>query len=154
MKHWLLYLWNFYPPFLGSGIRITYVAPDFSSVKVSMRLRPWTANYIGTQFGGSLYMMCDPFHMVMLIKLLGTKYLVRDKGAEIKFLKKGENGAHVHFEIDPRTIAEIWNCEDTVQEKTFFAFVRNDEGELIAEVKKFLHIRRLSAEERAPGPAL
>ncbi len=142
MKHWLLYLWNFYPPFLGSGIWITHVEPDFSAIDVSLRLRPWNKNYIGTMFGGSIYMMCDPFHMVMLIKLLGTKYLVRDKGAEIRFLRKGENGAHVHFEIDSHTIAEIWNSEDAVQERQFLAVVRNDEGEMIAEVRKFMHIRR------------
>lgn len=144
MKHWLLYLWNFYPPFFGSGIRITHVEPDFSVIRVSLRLRWWNANIIGTLFGGSIYMMCDPFHMVMLIKLLGTKYLVRDKGAEVRFLKKGENGAYVQFEIDPRTIAEIWDCEDGVQERQFLALVRNDEGEVIAEVRKFMHIRRLA----------
>ncbi len=145
-SHWLLYFWNFYPPFFGSGIRITHVEPDFSSIEVSLRLRWWNKNYIGTLFGGSLYMMCDPFHMVMLIKLLGTKYLVRDKGAEVRFLAKGENGAHVRFEIDSRTIAEIWDCEDGVQERQFLALVRNDEGEVIAEVRKYLHIRRIASE--------
>jgi hypothetical protein len=115
-------------------------------IRVSMRLRFWNANYIGTLFGGSIYMMCDPFHMVMLIKLLGTKYLVRDKGAEVRFLKKGENAAHVQFDIDSRTVAEIWDCEDGIQERQFLALVRNDEGEVIAEVRKFLHIRRLANE--------
>lgn len=137
-----MYLWNFYPPFLGSGIRITHIEPDFSAVEVRMRLRWWNKNYIGTMFGGSIYMMCDPFHMVILIKLLGTRYLVRDKGAEIKFLRKGEGGAHVRFEIDPKEIARIWACEDEVQEKEFLAFVHNDEGETIAEVRKRLYIRR------------
>jgi hypothetical protein len=138
----MMYLWNFYPPFLGSGIRITHIEPDFSAIEVRLRLRWWNQNYIGTLFGGSLYMMCDPFHMVMLIKLLGTKYLVRDKGADVKFLRRGENGAHVRFEIDPKTIAEIWNCEEEVQERTFLAVIRNDEGETIAEVRKHLHIRK------------
>lgn len=137
-----MYLWNFYPPFLGSGIRITHIEPDFSAVEVRMRLRWWNRNYIGTMFGGSIYMMCDPFHMVILIKLLGTKYLVRDKGAEIRFLKKGENGAHVRFEISSKEIAQIWHSDEEVQEKEFLAFVRNDEGEVIAEVRKRLHIRR------------
>jgi acyl-coenzyme A thioesterase PaaI-like protein len=142
MQHWLMYLWNFYPPFFGSGIRITYVAPDFSAVEVKLRLRWWNRNYIGTLFGGSLYMMCDPFHMVILIKLLGSKYIVRDKGAEIRFLKKGENSAHVRFEVGSKEIAEIWHSDDEVQERKFLAHVRNDEGEVIAEVRKTLHIRR------------
>lgn len=142
--HWLLYLWNLYPPFLGSGIRIVHIEPDFSRVDVRLRLHWWNRNYIGTLFGGSLYMMCDPFHMVMLIKLLGTRYLVRDKGAEIRFLKKGENEAHVRFEISSKEVAAIWNSDEEVQEKEFLALVRNEEGEVIAEVRKRLHIRRTS----------
>lgn len=144
MAHWFLYLWNLYPPFLGSGIRITHIEPDFSAAEVKLRLRWWNKNYVGTLFGGSLYMMCDAFHMVMLMKLLGPDYIVRDKGAEIRFLKKGENCAHVRFEVSPREIAEIWGSEEEVQEKQFLALVRNDDGEVIAEVKKLLHIRRRS----------
>jgi len=57
---------------------------------VSLRLRWWNRNYIGTIFGGSIYSMCDPFHMVILLELLGPNYLVRDKGAEIRFLKRAQ----------------------------------------------------------------
>ncbi len=145
MKHRLLYLWNLYPPFLGAGIRITKIAPDLSSVEVKLKLRWWNRNYIGTMFGGSIYSMCDPFHMVILIEQLGPDYIVRDKGAEIRFLKKGTNTATALFAVDPQTIALIWNHPEDVQERHFLALVKDNSGDVIAEVRKTLHIRRKSA---------
>ena len=144
-RHWLLYLWNLYPPFLGAGIRIHEIAPDLSSISVSLRLRWWNRNYIGTIFGGSIYSMCDPFHMVILLELLGPNYLVRDKGAEIRFLKKGTGLLKAQFGVSSKVIAEIWNSPEDVQERRFLAQVKNDEGEVVAEVTKVLHIRRKSA---------
>ena len=109
MRHWLLYLWNLYPPFWGAGIRITKIAPDLSAVDTKLTLHWWNRNYIGTMFGGSIYSMCDPFHMVILIEQLGPGYIVRDKGSEVQFLKKGEGTVRAHFSVSPKVIAEIWN---------------------------------------------
>ncbi len=60
-------LMNVWPPFVGAGIRVRHIAPDFRSVTVDMRLRWSNRNYVGTHFGGSLYAMADPFLMVMLL---------------------------------------------------------------------------------------
>ena len=144
--HWYLYLWNLYPPFLGAGIRIRRIAPDFSSVETTLRLRWWNRNVFGTLFGGSLYAMCDPVHVVMLIQLLGPRYVVRDRGAEIRFLKKGTNAARAFFQISPRAVAEIWNDASEVQERQFQVNILNNEGEIIAQVVKTIHIRRKGTE--------
>ena len=96
-------------------------------------------------FGGSIYGMCDPIHMVMLIELLGPSYIVRDRGAEVRFLKKGTGAVWARFQIGTKTVAEIWNDPSEVQERKFVVQVMNEEGEIIAEVDKFLHIRRLPA---------
>ena len=32
-------------------------------------------NYVGTQFGGSLYSMVDPFYRLMLMENLGRDYI-------------------------------------------------------------------------------
>ena len=124
--HWKIYLWNFYPPFLGAGIRIEKVSPDFTFAELSLRLRWWNRNYIGSLFGGSIYSMCDPMHMVLLIQLLGPDYVVRDKGAEIRFLKKGTGKVRAVFEISPQKVAEIWNDPAEVQERKFLARVQNE----------------------------
>jgi hypothetical protein len=143
--HWKLYGWNFWPPFFFAGIRIRRVAPDFTSAETTLRLRWWNRNYIGTMFGGSLYAMCDPIHMVMLMFLLGPDYVVRDKGAEVRFLKKGRGKATARFEISPKTVAEIWNDPRETQDREFLARVTDESGDVIAEVVKRLYIRRKSA---------
>src|SRR5262245_27852711 len=78
-----------YPPFLGAGIRVVRIADDFLTIEVKMRLRFWNKTGVGTHFGGSLYSMCDPFFMLMLIKTLGPNYLVWDKAASIRFKRPG-----------------------------------------------------------------
>jgi hypothetical protein len=37
-----------WPPFAAAGIRIVEVADDWSRIVVELRLRPWTANFVGT----------------------------------------------------------------------------------------------------------
>src|SRR6267154_5665180 len=62
LRRWI----NFWPPFLGAGIRVTHIAPDMKAVDVEMKLRFWNANYVGTHFGGSLFAITDAFYMLML----------------------------------------------------------------------------------------
>jgi hypothetical protein len=50
---------NFWPPFLGAGIRVKHISPDMKFIEVEMKLRWWNANYVGTHFGGSLFAMTD-----------------------------------------------------------------------------------------------
>jgi hypothetical protein len=59
LRRWI----NFWPPFLGMGIRIQHIAADMKAVDVEMKLRFWNANYVGTHFGGSLFAMTDPFYV-------------------------------------------------------------------------------------------
>ena len=42
---------NFYPPYLGAGVRIQHIAGDFREVRVKMGLGWYNRNYVGTQFG-------------------------------------------------------------------------------------------------------
>jgi len=66
---------NLYPPYLGTGIHVAEIAPDLRSLRVVMHLRFYNRNYVGTHFGGSLYAMCDPFFMLMVINNLGPRQL-------------------------------------------------------------------------------
>lgn len=135
-------LWNLYPPFLGAGIKITSVDKDFKFLTATLTQRWWNKNYIGTVFGGSIYSLCDPFHMVLLMHQLGDQYIVRDKGGEIKFLKKGSGVLEARFEIAPSMLEEIKRSDQEVQERHFFVQVKNEAGEVVAEVTKYLHIRK------------
>jgi len=89
LKRHMRMLLNIWAPFLGAGIRVKRLGPDWKEIDVEMKLRWWNANYVGTHYGGSLYSMTDPFFMLMLIENLGKDYIVRDKSASIRFKKTG-----------------------------------------------------------------
>jgi hypothetical protein len=145
-------LLNVWPPYLGAGIRIHSHASSFQSVDVEMKLRFWNTNFVGTQFGGSLYSMCDPFFMFILMENLGNDYIVWDKAATIRFKKPGKGTVRAHFHIPKEKIEEIRVQLETVWkvEPTFIVEVKNDEGEVIAEVEKLLYVRKKKAEQIAP----
>ncbi|MDJ0781962.1 MAG: DUF4442 domain-containing protein [Desulfosarcinaceae bacterium] len=145
MKPWLFkWLIHLYPPYLGTGIRITRLAGDYSHLRVEMPLRFYNRNYVGTHFGGSLYAMVDPFYMLMLIQLLGRDYVVWDRSARIDFVAPGRGRVAADFHLPPETVAEI-RARTADGEKylpTFTVDVRDGEGGLVARAAKELYIRR------------
>jgi hypothetical protein len=145
-KRYMRWLMNLYPPFLGSGIRVKRLQPDWKAVDVEMRLRRWNRNYVGTHYGGSLYSMADPFYMLMLIENLGPDYIVWDKSATIRFRKPGRGPVTASFRLSDEQIEDIrrrLETEDKV-EPTFVVEISDEEGAVVAEVEKLLHIRKKS----------
>ena len=106
----LRWIMNLYPPYLGAGIWIRRIAPDFRQVEVRMALRWYNRNYVGTQFGGSLYSMTDPFYMLMLMENLGRDYVVWDKAASIDFIAPGRGPVFASFAIDQGFIDQVREC--------------------------------------------
>jgi hypothetical protein len=140
----MLRLLRFWPPYLGAGIRVTKTNDDLTRVEVELKLRFWNKNYVGTQFGGSLYAMTDPFLMLMLMKNLGREYIVWDKAAAIRFRKPGKGHVFAKFELTQELIAQIRARADTEAkvEPQFKVEITDSSGELIAEVDKTLYVRR------------
>jgi hypothetical protein len=134
---------NLYPPYLGAGVRVLHIAGDFREVRVKMGLGWYNRNYVGTQFGGSLYSMTDPFFMLMLMQLLGRDYIVWDKAASIDFISHGKGPVHAEFRIDDGLLAQI--RQHTAGGDKYLpelrVEVRDDEGTLVAIVHKTLYIR-------------
>lgn len=85
----VLKVMNFWPPYLGAGIKVSLLDEREMVVEVSMRLKKLNSNYVGVHFGGSLYSMVDPFYMLILMKKLGGSYIVWDKAASIQFKSPG-----------------------------------------------------------------
>lgn len=143
-KRHLRWLVNLWPPFLGAGIRIKRFQADWKTIDVEMKLRFWNSNYVGTQFGGSLYAMTDPFYMLMLIENLGPGYIVWDKAASIRFRKPGKGKVVASFRLSDEQIQEIRQQLQTLEkvEPTFAVEVKDEAGEVIAEVHKILHVRK------------
>jgi acyl-coenzyme A thioesterase PaaI-like protein len=135
---------NFYPPYLGASVRVTHISEDFRRVEVEMPLRFYNRNYVGTHFGGSLYSMCDPFYMLMLINILGPDYIVWDKAATIRFRKPGKGLMKATFELTEEKIAEIRAAAETQPkaEPLFLVLVKDEEGNVVAEIDKLLYIKK------------
>ena len=133
---------NIWPPFFGAGIRVRWRSNQ--AVDVEMKLRFWNRNYVGTHYGGSLYSMADPFYMLMLMENLGRDYIVWDKAASIRFRKPGKGRVKAEFRLSEAQLDEIRE-KLKLQEKyepTFMVEVKDEAGEVVAEVQKVLHIRR------------
>ncbi|MFL6194624.1 MAG: DUF4442 domain-containing protein [Thermoanaerobaculia bacterium] len=139
----LLRLLSWYPPYLGAGIRVKS-SRDLRTFDVRMKLRWWNRNYLGTHFGGSLYSLCDPFLVLILAQALGRDYVVWDKAATIRFRRPGLGTVRATFHLPQEKIDEIRAAADAGEkvEPTFAVEVRNEAGEVVAEVEKLLYVRR------------
>jgi hypothetical protein len=137
---------NLWPPFLGAGIRVRRLSPDWTEIDVEMKLRWWNRNYVGTHYGGSLYSMADPFFMVMLIENLGKDYIVWDKSASIRFKKPGRGTVSASFRLLEPQIREIKQALNSPEkekiERVFTVEVKDESGSVVAQIEKLLHIRR------------
>ena len=133
---------NLYPPLLGAGIRSRTL--DERTIEVEMKLTASNRNIVGVHFGGSLYAMCDPWFMLILIRQLGADYIVWDKAASIQFKKPGKGTVRARFHISPERVEEIRKDADaqTKIEPTFVVDVVDTEGQVIARVEKLLYVRR------------
>lgn len=148
----LLAFLGLYPPYLGAGVRVRRVAPDLSRLEVELPLRPWNQNFVGTHFGGSLYAMCDPFFMLMLMARLGPGYVVWDRSASIDFLRPGRGLVRARFELPAERVEEIRREADQCGKvhPRFEVEVRDAAGELVARVAKVLYVRRQGAAAEGP----
>jgi len=142
----MMRLLSLYPPYLGAGVRVR-AAADLRTFEVRMKLSRFNRNYVGTQFGGSLYSMCDPFFMLILAEALGRGYIVWDKAATIRFRRPGRGTVRATFHIPPERIAEIRAAADAQGkiEPTFEVAVLDEAGEVVAEVEKLLYVRKKEA---------
>ena len=147
---------NFWPPLLGAGIRVKRISPDMKEIDVEMKLRWWNANYVGTHFGGSLYMMTDAFYMLMLMSNLGRDYIVWDKSATIRYKKPGRGTVRAEFRLSDAQLDDIREKLKSLlkYEPVFTVAVKDETGEIVAEVDKLLYIRRKdSLRATDPPPA-
>jgi acyl-coenzyme A thioesterase PaaI-like protein len=144
-------LMNLWPPFLGAGVKVTDISDDWQNVDVEMKLHKWNKNYVGTHYGGSIFSMTDPFYAMIVIKNLGKDYIVWDKASEIKFKKPGKGVISAHFNISAEKLKELKKLADTQDkvEPTFIVEVKDEKGDVVAEVSKTLYIRN---KNRPPKP--
>ena len=141
---WLL---NVYPPYWATGIRVMHVAPDWREARVELRLHWYNRNAVGTHFGGNLYLMADPWLMLLLIQLLGPDYVVWDKSARIDFRRPGAGCVCALVRIDDEVLATMRRetQHGAAYDHEFEFDIRDERDEVVAIVHKTLHVRRRKA---------
>ena len=130
-----------YPPYLGAGVTLDRIEGEVDVIVVKLRLNALNRNFMGTQFGGSLYAMCDPWFMFLLRLKLGEPFVVWDKAATIRFLKPGKTAVRARFEISEAQLASIREGLARVGkvEPHFTVDVIDENGVVVAQVDKVLH---------------
>ncbi len=89
-------------------------------------------------------MMTDPFLMVMLLKKLGTGYIIWDKAANLHFRKPGRTELTVEFTLSDETLEAL---RKKIEEQTKYDWlttiqVKDNSGEVVAEVEKTIYLRK------------
>jgi len=140
----LRWKFNLFPAYRGSGARVTYIAADFSEVRVNLKLSFRTRNAVGTIYGGSMYSAVDPIYMIMLMQLLGRDYIVWDKSASIRFRKPGRRTLHATFRIDDAELEAIRTATATGEpvDRTYNVELVDADGVVHASVDKVIYVRR------------
>ncbi len=135
---------NIWFPFLGAGIKIKEVNKERTRFLVALNLSRRNRNLFGTQFGGSLYAMTDPFYVFILILNLGDEYIVWDKSAKVEFIKPGKSKVFSNIEIPKERILEIKNEIDTIGKATyhFETDIKDIDDVVVAKVKKEVYVRK------------
>ena len=135
---------SLYPPYLGAGIKLKSVNEDFTCFKVQMKMHWYNRNIFGTHFGGSLYAMCDPFFVFIVMNFLGKEYIVWDKSAKINFKKPGKGTVEAVFEISNDKLSELKKDADEKGKNTyiFTAEITNSDNETVAVVEKEIYVKK------------
>ena len=117
-------------------------ASDSTEVHLRLRLNIWTYNYVGTIFGGSFFSAADPFYMLMLIRSLGSSYVVWDKSASIRFKKPGKTALFAKLQITETDFEEIKDAVAQSGEttRTFVIQWKDREGVIHAEIERHCYI--------------
>ena len=134
---------NTYAPYIGAGIKIDHINLDQGLCVVSMGLNPLNKNIVGTQFGGSLYSMVDPFYMLMLMHQLGSSYVVWDKSSHIDFVAPGHSKVTARMKVPSAeiiTIQALAKDGDPVF-REYEVDIVDDQQKTVATVTKTIYIR-------------
>ena len=137
-------LLNWYPPFMGAGIRIKEYSNLGNSYLVEMKLRWYNRNVAGTHFGGSLYAMTDPFYVFAAYSYFGDDYIIWDKSAFIEYVRPGVGTVTALFEIPEVKLAEMKSEVDRIGKNTyhFEAEILDSQNRVVSKVNKEIYIRR------------
>lgn len=137
-------LWNFWPPYLFTGIRVLAISKDGLYARVRLRRYFWNRNFFGTHFGGSLLAMVNPFWPLLVLHRLGRGYIVWDTRNEIEFVRALREDVFAEFRLDPAEV-EAMRAEAAGGARVlrWFPFeIASAAGEVAARGRIEVYVRR------------
>jgi len=143
--HRWIWIMAYWPPYLGTGIRIKSVNKTATRYLIQLKLRPYNKNTHGTHFGGSLYSMCDPWFAFCASAYFGSKdYAIWDKSASIDYVRPGKGTVTALFEITQEKLAAMKAEVDSAGRKsfTFKTKIYDEDENMVAAVVKEIYIRK------------
>lgn len=138
---WFKRFAQFFPPIRNTGVKIKRLSDDWLEWDLELPLSLKTRNYVGTQYGGTLYSAADPFLMLSLMQLVDG--IVWDKGATVRFKRPGRGRLYMTVRIPEDEPASIQKELETTPkfDRTYPLQWLDGEGNVVAEVDKVLHFR-------------
>lgn len=139
------WIFNLWPPFLGTGFRVKHITDDFRHITLKLHLRFYNRNFYGTQFGGSLFSMSDPFYTFMLLNGLGPDYFVCDKSASINFISLGRSDVYAELKLSDDDIKHIKDQTKDGEKylPRFKIEVKDSQSDtIVAEIERTLYVRK------------
>lgn len=135
---------NLWPPYLFTGVRIKEISRDYRRARIRLAKTPLTTNYFGTQFGGTMFSMVDPFVAFLLYRNLGPEYVVWDRRGEIDFESPGRTALFAEVRLTDEIIAELRERADAGERVLhwFDINIVDTTGALVARVRKQVYVRR------------
>lgn len=135
---------NAWPTFAAQRIEVVELAEDWTRCVVRLDLTPDNANFFGTQFGGSLFTMIDPFVVILAAQQLGPEYAVWDKSVEIDFVRPGTGPVTATVEMSPEVVQEMRDATAGGEKllRWFEVDLLAEDGAVVARQRRELYVRR------------
>lgn len=148
------FVMNIWPPFIGAGIHVEYLCPKFREARVRMHQRLLNTNLMGTQFGGSMFSMTDPFFVLLILRNIGQGYVVWDRASQIEFKLPARGTVRAHFRIDDEILENIrqQTANGEKYEPRYQIDIVDIRGDIVASVEKTLYIRRKPTKTEGTDP--
>ncbi|UJF24063.1 DUF4442 domain-containing protein [Suttonella sp. R2A3] len=151
MKAWLFrhpnvlrWVFNFWPPFLFTGIWVEAINREFTYARVRLRSSPFTRNINGSQYGGSLFSMTDPVYATLMLGVLGwQRYYIWDRAATVEYIAPGHGPVFFEAKISEAFIEEACAATESGEkyEPIIHGQIVDRKGTVVAEVTRTLYIR-------------
>lgn len=134
---------NVWPPFVGMGVRVSHISKEWRHARVRLSGSRLNRNFVGTQYGGSIFAMTDAFWMILVAQSLGRDYHVWDQRAEVEFVKPGRSALTAEFHVTDELLDELRGAAaggDKVL-RWVETVVTDQSGDTVAVVRRQLYVR-------------